>query len=348
MGLYAPRAIHQASDSMSYVMKARQILDGSYDRKKRKRPWALQKDGDLWEHFYKAAQAKGRESIKISWTKGHATLTHIQQGTTTSYLKEGNDKVDQIANRGIQEGYDEGMYDLAGYFARQREELKNVIIRLQKATLRVLKAEHKERVGEEERKLREQRALYGKDAGKVCLPSEYPFALDAHAEGACSIEITRPCSGELDNQEKDIVFSIFAFIRNSLWVPTSGATNGTSWVELFAAFYIGGGRTLKEDFQKPDYYEASSMIPSYREFRRIFMQVVRMWVHPDFRFLFAPARVGKARLERYGVISHLSCIKAERVTNSVMAKEIHRAMASLTVRYSRTNAENLGKGILKV
>ena len=36
MGIYAPKAIHQASDSMAYVRKGTQILNGSYDRKRKK------------------------------------------------------------------------------------------------------------------------------------------------------------------------------------------------------------------------------------------------------------------------------------------------------------------------
>ena len=73
-----------------------------------------------------------------------------------------------------------------------------------------------------------------------------------------------------------------------------------------------------------------------------------MWVHPDYRFLFAPARVGKARLEQYGITSHLPCIRAERVVNSPMAVEIHKAMASITTTYTSSNATNLAKGALKI
>ena len=104
---------------------------------------------------------------------------------------------------------------------------------------------------------------------------------------------------------------------------------------------------MKEDFQDTIYYEVGNFIQSYKDFRRLFLQVVRMWVHPDFHFLFAPARVGKARLEQYGIISHLPCIKAERVVNSRMAIEIHKAMASITTRHSMADASNLAKGTLK-
>ena len=122
---------HQAADSMTYVRKGTQILNGSYDRKRKKKPWGLQKDGDLWKHFYEAVKAKGVSSVKLSWTKGHASRLHVEEGITTEHHKAGNDKVDQVADRGAVQGYDEGMRELVVFFAGQREETKKVIIWIQ-------------------------------------------------------------------------------------------------------------------------------------------------------------------------------------------------------------------------
>ena len=80
---------------------------------------------------------KGVNSIKISWVKGYASLKHIQEGITNNYLKAGNDKADPIAETGIQQGYDDGMHELAAFFSGQRKETKAVSIGLQKAILRV-------------------------------------------------------------------------------------------------------------------------------------------------------------------------------------------------------------------
>jgi len=113
MGIYAPRAVHQASDSMAYVKKANKILDGSYDRRRRKKPWGLQKDGDLWKIWYEAARHKSRNSIKVSWTKGHATKEQVEQGITTEFNRVTNDISDKVADMGIKEGYEEGLLELA-------------------------------------------------------------------------------------------------------------------------------------------------------------------------------------------------------------------------------------------
>jgi hypothetical protein len=299
--LYAHQPIHQASDSNAYVRKANAILDGSFYRRRKKRPWGTQKDGDLWQVFYEVAKAKGHDSIRISWTKAHANSEHVAAGITTEYNKTHNQKADAIADEGIKGGYNPGLYELASHFAAQRQETGRVIVRIQKAILRVLKAENAERIDKEEKFAKEQRCLHGKDAGKVTLPRELPWAISDEEEGSCRIAVTNPHIGDIDPAACQATFMIVAFIRNSRWLPTQGAKNGTSWIELFATFYIAGGRTLKNDFECPSYYEIGKFKDAYMEFRRLFHQIIQMWIAPEYRFMFEPARVGKARLSEYGI-----------------------------------------------
>jgi ribonuclease HI len=207
MGLYAPRAIHQASDSMAYVRKANEILDGRFHRRRKAKPWQLQKDGDLWEHFEKAVAAKGRNAIRISWTKGHATSKHVDAGITTAQKKEGNEKADEIADRGCKLG----MQELAGFWASQRQELKELMLRIQRAILRVLKAEQKERNEAEAQKMLEQRALHGSNAGKIRIPSSFPFAMAPAAAAGSRVEISRPKASEINDQDRRRVFVAFHF-----------------------------------------------------------------------------------------------------------------------------------------
>ena len=89
-----------------------------------------------------------------------------------------------------------------------------MISRLEKAIFRVLKAEKKERTEEDDKRLKEQKALYGKDAGKIRLPSQYPFARIEQGDDACKVEISRPCCSELEAQTKCTTYMIFAFIQN--------------------------------------------------------------------------------------------------------------------------------------
>ena len=74
------------------VAWARKWLD-PYDafflrRSPLRRPWGLQPDGDLWEHFHKAAIAKGVRSIKITSTKGHATEQHVENFVMATNLSQ--------------------------------------------------------------------------------------------------------------------------------------------------------------------------------------------------------------------------------------------------------------------
>ena len=62
--------------------------------------WKLVSDGDLWEHLHKAICAKGVHSVRISWVKGHATQSHIDNGITTEVNKTGNHKADETADLG--------------------------------------------------------------------------------------------------------------------------------------------------------------------------------------------------------------------------------------------------------
>ena len=50
------------------------------------------------------------------------------------------------------------MQELVTHFAGQRKETKNVIIRIQKAILRVLKAENKQRTEKEENMKKDKKA----------------------------------------------------------------------------------------------------------------------------------------------------------------------------------------------
>ena len=72
------------------------------NKKKAKRSWKLISDGDLWQHFYNAIEAKGAHSVRITWVKCHATPEHIKCGVTTQENKEGNDEADKIADIGAE------------------------------------------------------------------------------------------------------------------------------------------------------------------------------------------------------------------------------------------------------
>ena len=91
--------LHIGSDSKAFVDKANQILKLCKKGKRLKKPW-LQSDGDLWKRFHESLVAKGPHSFRATWVKGHATAAHIASGVTTQENKAGNDKADEIADKG--------------------------------------------------------------------------------------------------------------------------------------------------------------------------------------------------------------------------------------------------------
>ncbi len=96
-------AVHIGTDSEAFVKKANYYLNMITKHGNRcinKKHWKLISDGDLWEHFYKAALKKGAQSIRPSWVKGHATQKHIDKGITTEINMKGNDKADATADIG--------------------------------------------------------------------------------------------------------------------------------------------------------------------------------------------------------------------------------------------------------
>ncbi len=65
-----------------------------------------------------AIQAKGIDSVKITWVKGHATEEHILKGISTATKKEGNDAADEAADKGTQL-YGSDLIDVAHAFHKR-------------------------------------------------------------------------------------------------------------------------------------------------------------------------------------------------------------------------------------
>ena len=93
--------IHLGTDSKSFLTKALAIHHHIHNHTMPKRPWALQKDGDLWHLYYQHVKAKGTNSIAITKVKGHATQAMVDDGTVQPEHKVGNDMADEAADEGV-------------------------------------------------------------------------------------------------------------------------------------------------------------------------------------------------------------------------------------------------------
>ena len=92
--------VHIGSDSRAFVTKPNKYIRMINMNRKPKRAWKLVSDGDLWQHFYEAVEAKGAHAVRLTWVKGHANEEHIASGITTQTNKAGNDEADKIADIG--------------------------------------------------------------------------------------------------------------------------------------------------------------------------------------------------------------------------------------------------------
>ena len=113
-----------------------------------KRPWALTKNGDLWESIEDAVEEKGPNSVKVTKVKGHATNEMVAEGTVRKQDKEGNDISDTAADRGA-EATDVIAAAVGFVFARRHKFYKMLMIRIQVSIIKVRRTAEKEEREEE-------------------------------------------------------------------------------------------------------------------------------------------------------------------------------------------------------
>ena len=68
-----------------------------------RKPWKLQKNGDLNELLFNCIRSKGVQAIKGSKVKGHATQADIDQGKSNANDVIGNQRADKAAASGIKQ-----------------------------------------------------------------------------------------------------------------------------------------------------------------------------------------------------------------------------------------------------
>ncbi len=120
LAIAADGAVHIGTDSRAFKDKAEGVINLVALGKKPKKPYASQKDGDLWQIFANYVAAKGPTAIRISKVKGHATEADIEEGKVIRQHREGNDKADLAAKKGIQK-HGEDFVKLAGWFATRHQ-----------------------------------------------------------------------------------------------------------------------------------------------------------------------------------------------------------------------------------
>jgi hypothetical protein len=122
-------ALHIGIDNMGVRNKATSILDGTL---KRRKPWALLPDGDLWELFENAANSRGLHSIVLSWTKSHPSWQQMAQGTVKIPTAIHNGMADIAADLGIGAQGRQDIQDAFDYLAARQDAIEKLTHRVQR------------------------------------------------------------------------------------------------------------------------------------------------------------------------------------------------------------------------
>ena len=130
LGMVADKAVHLGTDSSSFLKKALTIHNHIRSGTLPKRPWPLQKDGDMWHMYYRHAAAKTVDAIAITKVKGHATQSMVDTGRVKAADKAGNDKADEAADEGV-ELFGQPIVKLSKLYARRHTAYSGFIGDLQ-------------------------------------------------------------------------------------------------------------------------------------------------------------------------------------------------------------------------
>ena len=147
-----------ATDSAAMLIKAKQLLNKAAQREEArskgkpvkpgcpfKKPWRLQTDGDLWEVAWEAIQTRGIFNRYLRKVKGHAIAEDVRKGKSTAQDKEGNDRSDKNADKGVEQFAGEGLVKLGTWVAARQVQYIKFIARIHKVIAAVTKAEKEER-----------------------------------------------------------------------------------------------------------------------------------------------------------------------------------------------------------
>ena len=132
--LSKPGGLHIALDNRAVVNRGSALINGTFTSRK---PWGLLHDGDLWQAFDNTIAIRGRHSIKLTWTKGHASWNLVfNQSSHASTI--GNSLADRAADEGHSAcGLDDENTTL-DFHAKKLRAYQHLIARLQAYAAQIL------------------------------------------------------------------------------------------------------------------------------------------------------------------------------------------------------------------
>ena len=339
MALSFPGPLHLASDSLNFVRTAMGIIKDAAWRPPT--PWELFPDGDLWNIFHAHVEARGRDSVQITWIKGHTTLEHVHKGIISYMDMLGNSKADELARLGVDIGHSEGIVALACVYARRMQLYYKLVMHIHDLYLRILPADMELR---DVRKRELGRVVKGRvQPPLMTIPKQLPNT--APNQGR-QLSLSNPCAAQQRSRCAPFI-QVWAFIASLTVLPTDADQQGISWLELFALFEMKGGSVDNLALQIAHKATTRSTIrKSFMHFKKLVREVVLMCVPECDQFLFKPSRLAEPRLRSIGYTSFTSCLMFRLCLADIDANSIVQALLALRVKMTFKVRDRISKGQL--
>ena len=280
----APMPIHVAADNQAVVTRAQSIIDdairdGSAEAARPRRPWGLQRDGDLWAIFDRIIRQRRPTSISVSWCKGHVTTAHIQSGADPRSAVY-NGYADAAADAGHRGPTVAVINEVLDYLAKKQQRSYVLHLAIVKRIVRVAieVLDRLERLG---------KRGDGEDTRYISTPAA-PARPEFH-EGLWL------CFGVLPSLPEEPNERLQQQMVRSYWqqlcvVPTARDSDehGTTWLELFIHFSLMGG--VASQPVKPHLRQSHDRL--FKAFRKSSKQVFRFATADTRPLLKAACRGG--------------------------------------------------------
>ena len=141
--------------------------------------------------------------------------------------------------------------------------------------------------------------------------------------------------------------AIWTFINITRWKPCVGGENGSSWIELMAAFQIMGGCCETKANNVENFDITQKFRSQFDFFVRTFKQVSSMFVSLEDQALFRPAKNKEHRLKNYGVDNHVPYISAVLCMSEVHKVKMHIALALCACNLNIKQTKDLQNGNIR-
>ena len=195
-----------------------------------RRPWALCKDGDLWQQFYNFVLHKSPKAIKLTKVKGHATKDMVEAGEVREPDRRGNDEADAAAGRGSKDAQPQ-LQALAGIYNYRHKLYKKFMDRVHRFIVEVRKVEREKR----QRMKKEKDPFETKEADKVTIKASLKYAKED--EEAKQLRVRALRREEVKNNEEwEKANKVLNFITNIGWAEKGNEEGGITWLELYIWF----------------------------------------------------------------------------------------------------------------